>query len=273
MQICSPAKHLARIALLSLILIAGTITSAAAAAAISQSYLSDEDLPAGTLVSSQGGQDNRVIPADTTTVDGLIGVAVGENSTSISLERPNDTVQVASTGVTEVFVTDLEGEIKSGDPVTVSPIKGVGMKATSAQKIIGIAQAAATFGEATTSVQSEGGKPVNARVGSVAVALQIAYYVPPEEDTIVPKFLRLFAESIAGKEVSLVRLVVSGLILLSSLIAVAVLLFSATHSTMVSIGRNPLARTSIYRGLWQVIAATLGVFIAGAGAAYFVLRF
>jgi hypothetical protein len=50
-----------------------------------------------------------------------------------------------------------------------------------------------------------------------------------------------------------------------------VLLFSAVRNTMISIGRNPLARNSIYRSLWQVIAASLVMFMAAMGSAYLVL--
>lgn len=260
------------LSLAGVLVLMAMVTTGVAAAAISQSYQADEELPAGTLVATQSGQDNKVQAADNTTNDRLVGVVVSQDDATISLARPTDTTQVSSEGVVTVFVSDLGGEVKAGDAITTSPIKGVGMKATTAGKVVGTAQSDASYGSTTTAVRTAGGKEVLAKVGSVPVVLQVTYFVPPEEATIVPKFLQVFAESIAGKDVSLVRLVISGLILFGTLIVVGVLLFSAAHSALVSIGRNPLAHTSIYRGLWQVIATALAVFIAGVGIAYMVLR-
>jgi hypothetical protein len=145
------------------------------------------------------------------------------------------------------------------------------MKATEAGKIIGIAERDAVIGGQEVAVTDDKGQVTQAKLGTVTVVLQVAYYVPPPDKSPVPQFLQAFVNSLAGKSVSLVRLLGSTVLVLLGTVAVSVLLFSAVRNTMISIGRNPLARTSIYRSLWQVILASLVVFAAALGSAYVVL--
>jgi hypothetical protein len=257
---------------LSFLLLIMVATPGVVAAAISQGYQSDEDLTPGTLVSAQqsGSQDNKAVLTDSSNADSLLGVVVGSKDATLAVTGPTDKLQVATSGAAEVIVSNLAGDVKDGDPVGASPIRGVGMKAVEAGKIAGVAQGDAVYGDKTVDVQSKTGT-VKAKIGTVKVVMQIAYYVPPPDNSPVPKFLQVFANSVAGKQVSLVRLLASALIILAATIAIAILLYSAVRSTMVSIGRNPLAQASIYRGLWQVVIACLVIFFAALGSAYLVL--
>ena len=187
------------------------------------------------------------------------------------MSTPGDKVQIATSGVITAIVSDLGGQIRAGDPVTVSPIRGVGMKASVPARIIGTAQKPAIFGDKTADVTATGGAITKAKLGTVQVAVQVSFYTPPAEKSVIPKWLQLYTNTLAGKDVPLIRVVISSLIVLAALIAVIVLLFSAVRNTMVSIGRNPLAKTSIYRGLWQIVATSVLIFLAAMGAAYLVL--
>ncbi len=242
-----------------------------AAAAISQGYQSDESLSPGTVVSLRES-DHKVVPADITNDISLLGVVVGSAEATLNVASPTDKVQVSTVGVVDAFVSSLGGDIKTGDPVTVSPVRGVGMKAGSAGRIIGIAQEEAKYSDRTVNVQAKAGGSVKAKLGSVPVAVQVSYYTPPPEKTVVPPWLQTFADTAAGREVSLIRLLASSLVAVIALIVTTVLLFSAIRNTMVSIGRNPLAKTSIYRGLWQVIAISVVVVVSGFMIAYLLLR-
>jgi hypothetical protein len=88
----------------------------------------------------------------------------------------------------------------------------------------------------------------------------------------VPSFLRKSGENIAGKPVSTVRLYVSLAILLITLFMTASLLYGGVRSSMISIGRNPLAKKSILRGLVQVVVLGLIVFVIGLVAIYLLLK-
>jgi hypothetical protein len=246
------------------------VSPGVAAATISQGYQADQPLRAGTLVSSQTGS-SKAVAADSANASALLGVVVDKDGASVAVSAPNDQIQVATSGVATVFISDLGGEVKAGDPISASPIQGVGMRVAEAGKIIGIAERDATLGSQAVAVTDGEGKVTQAKLGSVPVVLQVAYYTPPPEKNVVPQFLQTFVNSLAGKPVSLLRLLGSVVLVLIGTVAVAVLLFSAVRNTMISIGRNPLARNSIYRSLWQVIAASLVMFMAAMGSAYLVL--
>lgn len=242
------------------------------AAAISQGYRSDQPIVAGTLVSSdKTRQDGLVIPANTDNTDNLVGVVVGDKDATLSVAVPSDSLQVATNGITEVLVADIGGEVKSGDSVTASPLSGVGMKAVEAAKIVGVAQSDAKYNGKTATIKNKQGEEEQVRIGTVPVVIQVAFYVPEVRKSVVPEQLQLFIDSLAGREVSLERLVASAVIVLAAVITIAILLYSAIHNTMISIGRNPLAQGSIYRGLWQVVITSIVIFMVAMGAAYFVL--
>lgn len=64
------------------------------------------------------------------------GLVIGDDSTPSKTAKP---VQLALAGRVPVKVSTINGEIKAGDPITSSGIPGVGMKATKAGRIVGIA--------------------------------------------------------------------------------------------------------------------------------------
>lgn len=249
-----------------------TITPGVVAAAISQGYRSTETLVAGTLVvADKNDQDGLVIPANNENSDNLVGIVVSEQDATLAVADPTDSLQVATNGTTQALVTDIAGEIKSGDSITASPISGVGMRATSNVKIVGVAQADAKYNGKTTTIKNKDGKEETVKIGTVPVVIQVSYYVPETKKSPIPEQLQLFIDSIAGKQVAIERLIASAAIVLAAVITIAILLYSAIHNSMISIGRNPLAQTSIYRGLWQVIITSFIIFIVALGSAYFVL--
>ncbi|TAK89156.1 hypothetical protein EPO04_03595 [Patescibacteria group bacterium] len=245
---------------------------AVVAAAISQSYRGDQQIAIGALVASKGDSSDQVELADSSNADKLVGAVVGGSDTALNLSNPGDQVQVASNGLTKVIVTDLQGDITSGTQIAPSSIKGVGAKATSATKVIGVAQKAAEYGGQTATVSDSSGKSKQVKIGTAEVLLQIAYYSPPQSNTQVPQFLQQVANSVAGREVTTWRVITSFIILMAAIIVITVLLFSSVHSTLTAIGRNPMAQVKIYRGLLRVVLAAVAIFAVAVGAAFIVLR-
>lgn len=250
-----------------------SLASPASAAAISQGYHTASTLAPDTLV-SQDNTTNEVVPADPANAVQLLGVVVAPTSSAVAVSTTSDDVQVVTSGTATVFVTDLNGPVKAGDMITVSPIQGVGMKAMAAGKIIGVAQAAAaTAGAQSVSVPTTGGKPKIAHVSTVPITVQVSYFTPvatPAKGS-TPQFLQVFANQVAGRPVAILRVTVSTVILIAALIVVSVMLFSAVRGTMTALGRNPLARQSIYRGLWQVLTTIIIILTIGLIGAYVVL--
>jgi hypothetical protein len=109
-----------------------------AAALISQSYSTTENLSLSSLVSLKENSSDEVIAATYANVDNLLGVVVSATSSSLSLTNNlENQVQVASSGTLQVLVSDINGSITRGDYITASPISGVGMKATDNARILG----------------------------------------------------------------------------------------------------------------------------------------
>jgi hypothetical protein len=245
---------------------------AALSAAIAQGYLTSGDVPPGTLVEIQGDKSDTVIAADADHRDSLLGVAVVTNDATLALNATNGRTQVASSGSVSAFVSDINGPIKAGDKITASPLSGVGMKATDAGKIVG--EAAADFDTSTAqtvSAKLKSGKSQSVHVGSIPLVIQVIYYVPAASKGIVPVFLQQISNAIAGHEVSTLRILISVGIVLLGIVTVAIILFSAVRNSMISIGRNPLAQSDIYRSLLQVLLASTGILAVTVGISYLIL--
>lgn len=225
---------------------------------------------AGALVSVKSGDPRVVELATTDSAQRLLGVAA--KNPLVSLSNGKNEVQVVLSGSTNVLVSDINGAIRAGDKITASPIEGVGMLAASESQIVGTTQASFDVKAATTkTVRDRSGKEHTVHVGQVALQVNVAYYQPPSS-TFLPPFIQNLANVLAGRPVSLVRIGLSGLIVLIGLIGFIVLVTTAARSSIASMGRNPLAAKSIHRGLVQAIVVALLVAAAALLAGYVILR-
>jgi hypothetical protein len=279
MSLSSHPKKIRPVWLLSLlvapVLVLLSLSSASAAestAAISQGFkTSENDLAAGALVSLTGGSQSTVQLSNTDRVNQLIGV-IGDKPL-IELSNNDKEVQVVISGTTLTLVSDINGDIKSGDKITASPINGVGMKANSSALVVGTAQSdlsAVTTTQKT--INDKRGQPQTVKVGAVPVQVNVTYYVAPEDkNAFLPPFLQSIANSVAGKDVSPVRVLVSTLVLIFGFLSIAVLLYSSIRSSIISIGRNPLSEGAVRKSLFEVGATALGILLVMLIAIYLVL--
>jgi hypothetical protein len=253
----------------------GLMSFGAQSAAISQGYKPDGSLAPGALVSLEAAQ-NSVTAADTANNSGLFGVVVGANSTPLAVNTTNtkNMVQVTTNGAAQVFVTDLNGPIKAGDQIAPSAIQGVGMKVLTSSKVVGVAQRAfdASTAISTITVKTASGGTQVAHIGIIPVAVQVVYYTVPQK-SVVPDFIQQFAVSVTGKTVSVAQLAIVLVILAAALIVVGTLMFAAVRGSIVSLGRNPLAASSIYRGTFQAVASSMAILGIAVIGAYMVLRY
>ncbi len=243
-----------------------------AAQAISQGYKSDTALPSGALVSSDSGSAT-VRLANSDRVGDMIGVVVATDSSLVAVSNGTNQVQVISSGAASALVSDVNGDIKKGDAITASPLDGVGMRATAAGRIIGTAQAdfsASSQGAVTKQVDTKAGKR-NVAIGGIPVLLGVAYYTPKTGSTIVPLAIQNSLNQLAGKDVSLIRIVIASILLILGLVVAFVILSSAIRSSLESIGRNPLARSAINAGLLKVLLLTLVIVLVTLASVYLVI--
>jgi hypothetical protein len=246
------------------------------AAAVSQGFKAASELTPGSLVALDKSSSNTVKLADSENIEDVYGVVVPSEGSVVSVSEGEEQVQVAIAGTVDVLVSDINGEIKAGDRITASPIMGVGMKATVSTKIIGVAQSDFdTQGEgvSTTSVRDKAGTSKTVSVGRVPLLVGAEYFVTGDGDerSAIPKWLRDLTATIAGKKVDPIRIVISVIILLLALGVVAVLIYGAVRSSIISIGRNPLSHGAIRKSLVQVLAVASVILVVSFGAIYLII--
>lgn len=244
-----------------------------ASAAISQGFQTSEtSIRAGALVSFERGNSARVELANRERVEQLAGVV--SDRPLIALSSGSSETQVVTQGVTSVLVSTVNGDIKAGDKITASPINGVGMKAESSTQVIGTAQEDLS-GKQTQEVTIASGDNTTrqVRVGSVLAQINVTYFAAADTaQSFLPPFLQQMANSIAGREVSVLRVVIGMLILLAGFIGAGVLLYSSVQSSIISIGRNPLSEGVVHKSLLQVGLIATAVLVVTVMASYLVLK-
>lgn len=246
-------------------------TAASALTTISQGYTTSKTLSLGAIVSLQKDTSDRVEPASTSNVDNLFGVVIENESSllSVSNGQPNQ-VQIATSGTVPVLVSDINGPIKRGDHITASPIAGVGMKANGNVRVIGIAQNDMGAGKKQT-YKDKAGKEGSANLGEVSALINVAYFFKEPEKTIIPSAVQNVANALAGREVSAVPILISGAIFLVMMIVVMSIIYTMIRSSIISVGRNPMSQSAIYRDLIQLSALVLTILGVGLIAIYLVL--
>lgn len=258
------------------LLLSVAIAPAVLAASLSQGYKSATELTPGTLVSLDRSAAETVQPANTDRTEDLVGVVVPDESSSFAVGGGEGTVQVATSGVASVIVSDINGDIKTGDRITTSPISGAGMKATLSTKIVGVAQedfSSDSEAAVTQQVRDRSGGTKQVALGQIQVLVEVTYFVSGagNEKTVIPKWLQNITDTIAGKKVSPVRVIVSVILLILSLGAVTILIYGAIKSSIISIGRNPLSHGAIRKSLVQVLVVASVILVVSFGAIYLII--
>lgn len=262
--------------LMAFIIAMGSLLGAAAVHAqnetgLSQGFTTKEvDMPGGSLVSLEQNSDKAVELANQDRIERLVGV-VADNPL-IALSDDSTQIQAVISGTTSTLVSDINGSIKAGDKITASPINGVGMKTTQSVQVIGTAQADFDISKAATRrITDKKGKSQEVHVGLMSVQVNVTYYVAPESTAFLPPFLQQLINSVAGRDVSPIRALISMLILLLGFVSIGVLLYSSVHSSIISIGRNPLSEKAVNKSLIAVILMSIGLLLVMILAIYLIL--
>lgn len=245
-----------------------------------QGYAADSPLDTGTIVQLSGKESNKVKIATQSELQNMFGVVVDRNQLSMTITNEglqNETF-VAASGTYNVLVSTQGGAINSGDFVTLSAVSGVAMKAGTEEKtVFGRANGSfdgkgVTLG--TTKLKDTAGKDNKTVVlGSIPVTIDIKSN-PNEKSTKVnvPEPLERIGQAIAEKEVSAIRIYISMAITVISIIASIAILYSGVRSSVISIGRNPMSKKSIFRALIEIILTSLLTLIIGLFAVYLLLK-
>jgi hypothetical protein len=245
-------------------------------------HAADTSLQYGTIVQLIDQDAKRVAPANNKDLSRMYGVVVDPHQLSLTLSTPalENEAQVATSGTFSVLVSTQEGPIKSGDYITMSAIDGVGMKAGDFRTHnIVLGRAGADFDSKSSSIGQvtlsyEGGSDTETvQLGLIPVAINIQRN-PNDRSTKanLPEFLERLGQAIAEKQVSPFRIYLSLFIVGITVTIALIMLHSGVKTALISVGRNPLSKKSIFRGLLEVILTSFLVLIIGMFTVYLLLR-
>lgn len=248
------------------------------AQSVTQGYKSDAVLQRGMVVIVSESDQTKIEPARPDTIERIHGIVVNPNDAPFTVSNDEQKNFVATVGRYEVLVSDQNGQIFTGDYLTISSIEGIAMKADREQRVI-VGRALSDFKSdssntvSTVELTDSDNQKQSVNIGLIQIDVGVSRnpLLKPDQAN-VPEFLRKASEGVAQKPVSAVRVYIGLIILgISSTIAGA-MLFSGIRSAVISIGRNPLSKKSIIKGLIQVVVTSLIVFITGLFGVYLLLR-
>lgn len=252
------------VAVIATLLVVGLVPASASSANISHSFGAAGDVPDGSLVSLDSSRSDYVVLANSTNGRQLIGVAVASDDSLIAVDAQSGAVQVATSGSANVLVSDLNGSIKVGDPISVSPFNGVGMKAQAGLRVIGLAQTeldTSDAGTKTEQVTDKDGQTKQVKIGFVRVGIGVTTATQSGASKQL-NTLQQAAQSLVGREISTIRIVLSLVVLIVASMALMSLIYASIYGSIISVGRNPLAKYAIFRTLTSVLGlAVLTVFL------------
>ncbi len=267
-------RFLSGLALLALILM--NLTGLLQAQSVTQGYGADEVLQRGMIVGFDTDDPEKVEPINVEQLDQILGVVVDANDSPITISAEQEKVFVATVGRYDVLVSSQNGSISPNDYVTVSSLNGIGMLATYEESDI-LGRAVSGFDTetgivGTSQLTDSSGNTREVNIGRIQVDVGIAKNPLAKSAAVTPEWLGKIGQAIAGKSISPARIYISaGIFLIGAFIAGAIL-YAGIRSSIIAIGRNPLSKKSILRGLLQVIFTSLIVFIISVIGVYLLLR-
>lgn len=224
--------------------------------------LSDSGAAEKQLVERAGREDTgRIIGIATTTEESLVTVTSSE-----------DQVYVKGSGVVAAFVSDVNGDVKQGDRLTISPLKGILMLSQGGEGSIGVASESLANADTETQTINTGNGEKSVAVGKIAVSLDSNLgYESKTGNEGQPSSLQRLGKSVIGRDVGELQVVVALVIFFMMMIAEGGIIYGAVSSSITSLGRNPMAKTIIIRELARVVGVVVIVLLVGLAAIYAVL--
>ncbi len=223
----------------------------------------------GAIVSTVAGKANSVELASTESTARLAGVV--DTTPLVAISTTSKEVQVVLNGTATVLVSDINGRIQAGDKITASPIAGIGMVADADNQVVGTARSDfdGRSGDTRTLTDTDG-KKHTIHIGYIPLQVGVAYYQAPGSN-FLPPIVQNVANSIAGRQVSLIRILLCTFLLLLGFVGITVLIYTSVRSAITSVGRNPLAAAAIRKSLYQVIVVAVIVLAGTLLASYLIL--
>ncbi|MEK7571830.1 MAG: hypothetical protein AAB553_06160 [Patescibacteria group bacterium] len=190
----------------------------------------------------------------------VIGVVTTKPAIELRNNDEKTGKPVVNQGTAFVKVTKENGEVKTGDFITTSTVKGTGMKATRSGYVIGEALQDANFAN-------------NATVILIPVSLNLRYIqFGPQTPNSLADLLSLSQIASYEQPIRVVQYIIAAIIVISSF-AFGFLIFARTVNTGIqALGRNPLAGRMIQLSIVFNVVLIIIIIMTGVGLAYLVIR-
>ena len=267
------ARYLSLVCL-SFFLMSILFTGVVFASTVSESFKSQDNYQVGTIVSYNPADNNEISLSSLNNREYLLGVVTEASDSGVSFVKDNSSIYVALSGEVDVYVSNVNGSIKTGDLIGPSWLEGIGMRSDDIDrtKLLGVAREnldfknAKEYGEIET---SSGKKTV--KVASVKVRLFDREGINDNlsNKTGIEKIMTI----LAGKDVSIFRIIVVSFVFIVSLVVSSVFIYSAIKGGFISIGRNPMASTSIHKGMLHISITSISIILMGTILSYVILVF
>lgn len=190
----------------------------------------------------------------------IVGVVSLNPAISLKTEGAKSGYPVVESGISYVKVTDTNGNIKKGDFITSSQIRGTGMKADASGFIVGTALDDASFSKAGQI------KLIQIHVSPRFLQSNIAL-----SNSILDIF-KIGKLAATEKPSKVLQYIVAAIITIVTFGA-GFLIFARTVNTGIeALGRNPLAGRMIQLSIVFNVILIIVIIVAGTGLAYLVIR-
>jgi hypothetical protein len=249
-------------------------SASAAAPTISKAYYAKSSLTTGSIVRLLPGSKNTIAVANVSTPRELIGVSESSNESLLAINPSSSTVQVAISGAAETLVSTINGNIKQGDYVAVSPFGGMGMESEPGDYDVGIALAnfsSQSDGAKQQKVTNTSGRTTSVWTGEIPVNIAVGVDNGNNSANANLNNLQKLARSLTGHTISTGRVIAAMTLAVLAFATLVTLTYSATYGSIVSIGRNPLAKIEILKGLRVIVTAVVVIALVAGLLIYLLL--
>lgn len=253
-------------------------TAAATAQNVTQGYGSDQQLQNGMIVRLTPKDAKKVEALKEANAQDMLGIVVSSTTAPLSIADPAASqTYVATFGKYNVLVSSQNGDIESGDYITISAIDGVGMKAdVEQQMILGKALNRFSLKDAESVVEVSDAAGNKRKVGLKRIAVDISVSRNPnysgDVTAGVPQVLSRAAQLVTKKPVTALRIYACLGILALSLAVSGMIIYSGVRTGMTAVGRNPLAKASIIRNMVAISLMAIVIVLIGVIAVYLLLK-
>ena len=230
-------------------------------------FSADSQLERGQVVALSKTDTTKVELASADELNRIYGVVIDPNDVPITFNRGGQKVFVATSGDYQVLVSTENGTIKADDYLSMSSVKGIAAKATNSHQYI-VAKARQAFDGRTNIITTTDN---GANIGRIVAGLSPGKN-PLLSGNSVPAILQRVSNAVAGKDVPAVRIYASLAVLILTAALVFSLLYTSVRGGMIAIGRNPLGRPVIIRGMLQALLVSLAIFVIGIFGVYLLLK-